>query len=196
LKYGAYQSKNFAKRRVETALVLEDREEAIPRLADAVDPVPEACVMPRVVAELVREHGAELLARQARHQRQADDEVVGRKPEQAEPRHLGDRGVEIGGDDHAMDALRADVLPHSLDLVEERGASRRTSGRPSGGRIRTHIAFRIIQADERDQAILISTNFLETRISAATPITSPSAATNAAATNPIPSTASRPTRHR
>ena len=77
------------------------------------------------------------------------------------------------------------------------GASRRTSGRPSGGGIRTHIALRIIQAKTSGiQATLISTNFLDTRISAATPITSPSAATNAAATNPMPRTASNPTRQR
>jgi hypothetical protein len=76
-------------------------------------------VVPREVPELVREHRPELLAGQARHQRQADDEIVGRPADQTEPWHLGDRGVEVRGHDHAVDALRADALPHRLDLVEE-----------------------------------------------------------------------------
>ena len=63
-------------------------EDAIPGLADAIDPVAEVRMILRQVTELVREHCTHLIGRQTGEQRQADDEIALRQPQQAELRRV------------------------------------------------------------------------------------------------------------
>ncbi len=67
----------------------------------------------------MRQHLAELVGTQRRHQRQADDQVAARPAEHAQARHLRHRGVVVVGDQYAVRPRRAHGIADALDLGKQ-----------------------------------------------------------------------------
>jgi hypothetical protein len=99
---------------------LQAEEDGDPGLPDAVDPGAEFAMLPREVAELVGDDGAELLRGEGGEERQADVEDVAIPSKESEAWELGDRGVHIGGEINVMNARGFDGAGESIDGFEER----------------------------------------------------------------------------
>jgi len=97
---------------------LELGENTAPALPNAIRPRRHAAVRPRQVPQFVREHAAEFRRAQCAHQRSAEHEIVAVPPQEAEPRDLSDRCVELVGHERAMDRRHLQKPSDRLDIRE------------------------------------------------------------------------------
>ncbi len=73
------------------------------------------------VPELVRQQRLELLGRQRIHRRKAEDQVIAIPSERPEAGNLGQRGVAVLGQQHAVQAWGVEVTREPVDQREELG---------------------------------------------------------------------------